>query len=93
MLIQQKKTHNHEMFYVEEDGKILAQLVYKITPENRMEIEHTEVNDSLQGKHVGLELMNHAVEFARTNNIKIVPLCSFARAMIKKHDEFGDVVA
>ncbi len=93
MLIQQKKTARHEMFYVEEDGKILAELVYKITPEHRMEIEHTEVNDSLQGKHVGHELVSHAVEYARANNLKIVPLCSFARSVFKQDTGIGDVLA
>ncbi len=43
-----------------------------------MIIEHTEVDESLEGKGVGKQLVHTAVEYARTHNIKIstaVPLC------------------
>jgi len=62
------------MFYVGRDGAILAELVYSKPADNKMIIEHTEVDDSLAGKGVGLQLVHTAVEYARTHQMKIIPL-------------------
>jgi hypothetical protein len=58
-----------------------------------MIIEHTEVNDELKGQNVGFQLVKTAVEFARANNIKIIPLCPFANSVFKRKPEFADVLA
>ena len=60
---------------------------------NQMIIDHTEVSDALRGKNTGYQLVKAAVEHARTHNMKILPLCPFAKAMMEKRkDEFGDVL-
>ena len=93
MLIQNKQVGGKGMFYVGQDGAILAEMVYSMPSPNKMIIEHTEVDDSLGGKGVGLQLLNTAVEYARTHNVKIVPLCSFAKSMFDKKPELRDVLA
>ena len=59
---------------------------------DKMIIEHTEVSDELKGQNVGYQLVHTAVEYARTHNIKIVPLCPFANAVFKKKPEYADVL-
>lgn len=81
------------MFYVGQDGAIRAELVYSKPAANKMIIEHTEVDDSLGGKGVGQQLVHTAVEYARSHDMKIVPLCSFARSIFNKKPEYGDVLA
>jgi len=93
MLIQNKLIGGKGMFYVGQDGAILAEMVYSMPSPNKMIIEHTEVDDSLAGKGVGMQLLNTAVEYARTHNIKIVPLCTFAKSMFDKKPELRDVLA
>ena len=93
MLIQNKQVGGKGMFYVGQDGAILAEMVYSMPSPNKMIIEHTEVDDSLGGKGVGLQLLNTAVEYARTHNVKIVPLCPFAKSMFDKKPELRDVLA
>ena len=92
MLIQNRLTGNKGMFYVGQDGAILAEMVYSMPSPNKMVIEHTEVDDSLAGKGVGKQLVATAVEYARTHNIKIVPLCPFAKAILEKMSEWHDVL-
>lgn len=93
MLIQQKQEGSKGSFYVEEDGKTLAEMTYSMTGNELMIIDHTEVLDELKGKNVGYQLVNAAVEYARANKIKILPLCPFAHSVFqKKKDEFGDVL-
>ncbi len=93
MLIQHKLVGKKGMFYVGQDGAILAELVYSMPTENKMIIEHTEVDDSLGGKGVGLQLVRTAVEYARTHQLKVIPLCPFAKALFDKKEEFRDVLA
>ncbi|MEO5591906.1 MAG: GNAT family N-acetyltransferase [Chitinophagaceae bacterium] len=93
MLIQHKQIGDKGMFYVGQDGAILAELVYNKPAEDSMIIEHTEVDDALSGKGVGLQLVTTAIDYARTQKMKITPLCSYARAVFKKHPEYSDVLA
>ncbi len=92
MLIQHKQINGKGMFFVEQDGNILAEMVYTIPAADKMIIEHTDVSDELKGKKVGYQLVDTAVEYARTNNIKIIPLCPFANAVFKKKPEYADVL-
>ena len=92
MLIQNKISGTKGMFFVEFDGNILAEMVYSMPSPEKMIIEHTEVSDELKGKNVGYQLVHTAVEYARTHNIKIVPMCPFANAVFKKKPEYADVL-
>ena len=92
MLIQNKKVGTKGMFYIEQDGKTVAKMVYSMPAPDKMIVEHTEVDDSLRGKNVGMQLFHHMVDFARTNNIKVVPLCPFTNAMFKKKPEYSDIL-
>jgi len=81
------------MFYVNKNKEILAEMVYTMAAPDKMIIERTEVNDELKGQNVGFQLVKTAVEFARANNIKIIPLCPFANSVFKRKPEFADVLA
>jgi uncharacterized protein len=70
-----------------------AEMTYSMTGTNLMIIDHTEVSDELKGKNVGYQLVQAAVEFARKKQIKILPLCPFAKSVFdKKGAEFADVL-
>jgi len=71
---------------------MLAELVYKRVQDDRMIIEHTGVSDELRGENIGLQLVESAVEYARTHHLTVVPLCSFAKAIIHKRPEMQDVL-
>jgi len=92
MLIQHRQTENRGMFFIEEDGAILAEMTYSNPGPGRMIIEHTEVDDELKGQNVGYSLVHQAVEYARTHNLKIVPVCTFTKAVFDKKPDFRDVL-
>ncbi|HTS43862.1 MAG TPA: GNAT family N-acetyltransferase [Puia sp.] len=92
MVIQHKQVDNKGMFYVGKDGAIEAELVYTMSSPGKMVIEHTEVNEELKGLNVGKELVQAAVTYARTNNIKIVPLCPYAKSLFSRIAEWRDVL-
>ena len=93
MLIQQKQDGSKGSFYIEEAGTVQAEMTYSMTGKELMIIDHTEVSDELRGQHVGYQLVKAAAEHARTNHIKIIPLCPFAKSVFeKKGAEFADTL-
>ncbi len=92
MVIHHKQVGTKGLFYVGEEGAILAEMVYTMPSAEKMIIEHIEVSDELSGQNVGYQLVNTAVEYARKHTIKIIPLCPFANALFKKKPEFADVL-
>lgn len=92
MVIQHKQVGGKGIFYVGQEGAILAELVYTKPSADKMIIEHTEVDDTLAGKKVGLQLVTTAVDYARKQNFKIIPLCPFAKSVFDKKPEFRDVL-
>jgi len=92
MEIKQKDDGKNGMFYVEQDGKALAQMTYVWTGAERIIIDHTEVDDALRGQSVGKQLVAKAAEFAREKSLKIIPLCPFAKSVFDKVAEYRDVL-
>jgi predicted GNAT family acetyltransferase len=56
-------------------------------------IDHTSVPDALRGRGVGQALVRRAVDDARRDGFKIIPLCPFAKSQFERHAEWRDVVS
>lgn len=91
MQIEQQQQGVKGMFYVGDAQHPRAAMVYRTDARNNIIIEHTEVGDELRGQNVGYQLVHTAVEYARKNNIRILPLCPFAKSVFDKRPEFADV--
>jgi len=74
------ETHEAEMTY----SRASAQLII---------IDHTSVPDALRGRGIGQVLVTRAVEDARRDGFKIIPLCPFASAQFRRHAEWRDVLS
>jgi hypothetical protein len=92
MQISQKEIDGKGSFFVEENGEKLAEMTYVWAGQDRIIIDHTEVDATLKGKGAGKSMVIAAVDFARKNNIKIIPLCPFAKSVFDKSQELKDVL-
>ena len=90
--IQQEVIDNKGAFFIAGENKRLASMTYTQAGPNRIIIDHTEVEDELRGTGAGKSLVLAAVAWARENNIKILPLCPFARSVFQKNPEINDVL-
>lgn len=93
MEIKREDNGKKGKFYYEENGVELADMTYTYAGPNKIIIDHTGVDDSLRGKGVGYKLVEASVDFARENNISVLPLCPFANAVFRKRKEYQDVLA
>ena len=79
-------------FYVSVDGKQEGKMTFVFAGNDKIIIDHTEVNPENNGKGFGKKMIAKAVEYAREKNIKIIPLCPFAKKVFDKTPEFRDVL-
>lgn len=91
MQIKHDTAETKGSFYMERDGKRVAEMTYSKAGPKRIIIDHTEVADETRGEGLGKKLVYHAVEYARDKNLKILPLCPFARSVFSKNPEIRDV--
>ena len=81
------------MFYMEGEKGVIAELTYTKSSNGIITIDHTEVKQQYEGQGKASRLVAEAVKFARTNNLKIEPLCPFTEVMFEKYEEYSDVRA
>lgn len=80
-------------FVIERDGERLAEMTYVGDTGGSATVNHTWVSDALRGQGVAKRLVDACVEWARASGTRIVPTCSYAQAVFKRHDELKDVLA
>ena len=58
-----------------------------------MAITHTEVHPSLEGRGIAGALVQSALDHAHEHALKVRPLCSYARAYMRRHPESAALLA
>lgn len=92
MEINHRKEENKGAFIATEGAAKAGEMTYSKAGEDKFIIDHTEVNPEFNGKGVGKQMVLAAVEYARENGIKILPLCPFAKATFDKNKDIQDVL-
>lgn len=93
MDVIQRNTDTKGWFYIEHEGKEIAAMHYVWAGADKMIIDHTEVNEAYEGRGLGKQLVHAAVEYARANTVKIIPLCPFAKGVFDRVEAYRDVLA
>lgn len=91
MEIQNKNDGKRGAFFIEDAGKEIALMHYIFSGPGKIIIDHTEVDDEHAGKGLGLQLVKAGVAYARENQLKILPLCPFAKKIFDITPAFADV--
>ncbi|MBK6493498.1 MAG: N-acetyltransferase [Gemmatimonadetes bacterium] len=82
----------HRGTFTAHDGDVIAgKLVTSRMNASHLIIEHTEVAPSHAGTGLGKALVAAAVDWARANHQRFLPLCPFARAIFDRTPAYNDV--
>ena len=82
---------NHQFIY-EINGKT-AHLKYKVLPDGKiLDYMSTYVPPELRGQQIAAQLVKVGLDYARANNYKVIPSCSYVRAYIERHPEYNDLL-
>ena len=71
----------------------VGEMTYSRPTPERMIIDHTRVFEGFEGRGIARQMVLAAVDFARANNRRIIPVCSYAQAFLTRTDEFQDILA
>jgi predicted GNAT family acetyltransferase len=73
------------------DGEFGGEIRYRLQPD-AIVLVHTEVSPSLEGRGMGARLVAGALDDIRGRGLRVVPLCPFVAAYIRRHPEYADLV-
>jgi len=92
MKINHTEYESKGYFSATTNGTEAGKMTYSRAGAEKIIIDHTEVNPQFKGQGVGKHLVLAAVECARDQNIRIIPLCPFAKSVFKRIPEIRDVL-
>ena len=61
-------------------------------PAGKIMFTHTEVPPEHEGKGIGSALIRHSLGEARRRGLKVIPICPFFAAYMKKHEDVQDLL-
>jgi uncharacterized protein len=88
--IQHEGGERRGAFYIEREGRRVAELTYRMMGADAM-VDHTWVEPKLRGGGEAGSLVAAAVEWAREEHVKLVPACSYVRAVFDSTPAYADV--
>lgn len=83
-------TKGRFLLYV--DDKAAGEMTYSRAGDHRIIIDHTEVDPAFSGQGLGKKLVQSAVDYARAESIRILPLCPFAKRTFEADPSIRDVL-
>ena len=85
--------HNQEAQRFEATVNGLRALItYRRFPD-KIILDHTEVPAPIERKGVAAKLTRVALDFARANHLRVLPLCPYVADYIRRHSEVQDLVS
>ena len=88
--IQHREHDGRGEFYIEREGRRVGELTYS-SHGGAMVVGHTWVDPRLRGGRLAPSLVEAAVAFARRESRKVIPVCSYVRAVFGRSSAYEDV--
>ncbi len=82
----------HGSFFIENgNGSQIAELDFEVK-DGVLNAYHTGVRKELEGQGIAAKLFDEMVIYARENNYKVIPSCSYILVKFKRNEnEFSDI--
>ncbi len=70
-----------------------ARLDYQKKGDDVVDFRSTYVPNEARGQGVAAKIVSRGLEWARTNDLRVVPTCSYVEGYIERHSEYKELVA
>jgi len=60
---------------------------------NILDLQHTFTPRGLRGKGIAGKVAEFAFEYAKNNNLKIIPTCPFIPSFLEKNEQYKELLA
>ena len=92
MEIKRTEDEKRGKFTIYEDHTPAGEMTYVWAGSNKFIIDHTGTFEGYSGKGYGKKLVHAGVAFAREREVKIIPLCPYAKKVIEGDESLHDVL-
>ena len=82
----------YEEIWQEDRICVKAKVTYVMLSPTSIIFTHTLVPVSLKGQGIASYLAKYVLDYARENNLNVIPQCPFIRSYIERHPEYDDLV-
>ncbi|WP_214848007.1 GNAT family N-acetyltransferase [Exiguobacterium sp. s193] len=76
-----------------QDGTVIGEITYSDTNNGMWIIDHTYVDPKHRNQQIGEKLVAAIVDWAREVDVKLLPLCPFAKKEFEQQPSYRDVQA
>src|SRR5690625_4445685 len=87
------KKGDHKFYVGDNEQEPLAEITFKTKDDHTIIADHTYVSDELRGQGMAGKLLEVLTDYAREENKKIVPVCSYVQSKMEKTTEYHDLIA
>lgn len=85
--------HEEGIFFIENEGRRVAEITYVPAGDGKINANHTYVSAELRGGGVAGKLLDALADYARENGLKIIPSCSYVVTRFSHGNKYDDVSA
>lgn len=90
ILPEVKHDEKNSQFYIEIDDDI-AHLDYSLKG-NLIDLYHTYTPPQLRGRGLAEKIVDFAFNYAKENNLKVIPSCPYIPYFLKKNPQYNELV-
>jgi uncharacterized protein len=80
--------HRYELLV---DDEVVGELIYRAR-DGVVTLIHTEITPEFEGHGLGDQLVSYVLDDVRASGRRIVPVCPFVAAYLRRHPEYQDLV-
>jgi len=91
--IKERALREQMAFLLYKDEKRIGEMTFSISNNEELTIWHTGINKAEEGNGYGEKLVEYAVDYARSHNYVINPVCPFAKKVIESTPKYREVLA
>lgn len=93
MKYENNKSGNGGVITLFNDEEEIGRLTYTLFPEDKkMIISYVLVHPKFEGRGMGKYLVQEGIKFARDQQFKVYPHCSYARAVMNRMNDVEDIL-
>lgn len=89
--IKREDNEKKGRFVLYEDDVQAGYVTFYADGDDKIVLDHTVVDQQFGGKGYAKQLVLQVVAHARENNLKIVPVCSYAQRVFERDESLNDV--
>lgn len=90
--IQVDHAHDAGRYEIRVAGELAGFAAYE-RRDGLVELTHTVVDPTFEGRGLGSRLIVAALEDVRTSGLSVLPTCSFVARFLERHPEYSDLVS